>query len=90
MRQSRQTQTQQAAEPVLNPGEAALLERFRRLKEKQKSFVVRSIGLLLMNEAERPGRKAEHALVAVKWRVQGDGPFKTIERCTGVWETQRA
>lgn len=86
MKQTRKPQAQQASETALRPAEAALLDRFRRLKDKQQSFVLRSIGLLLMNESARPGRKAEHALVAVKWRVQGDQPFKTIEQCAGVWE----
>jgi len=86
MKQTRTPQAQQASETALRPAEAALLDRFRRLKEKQQGFVLRSVGLLLMNESAKPGRKAEHAMVAVKWRVQGDRPFKTIEQCTGTWE----
>jgi hypothetical protein len=86
MKQTRKPQAQQASETALPPNEAALLDRFRRLKDKQQSFVLRSIGLLLMNESARPGRKAEHAMVAVKWRAQGNTPIKTIEQCAGIWE----
>lgn len=86
MKQARNPQAQQASQTALQPAEAALLDRFRRLKDKQQSFVLRSIGLLLMNESARPGRKAEHAMIAVKWRVQGSRPFKTIEEASGIWE----
>ena len=86
MRQPRKPQPQLVSEPALQPGEMALIERFRRLKEKQKKFASRTIDLLLSNESVRSNAKAEHALIAVRWRAKGSNPLKTIEECKAIWE----
>jgi hypothetical protein len=86
MKQTGKPQSQLVSEPALHPSEVALIERFRRLKDKQKSFASRVIDMLVANEAARPGMKAEHAMLAVKWRAKGSSPIKVIEQCTGIWE----
>ena len=87
MRQTRKPQPQMMSEATLQPSEADLIERFRRLKDKQKSFASRTIDLLLSNDSARPKEKAEHVLLAVKWRMKDTRrPIKTIEQCRGVWE----
>jgi hypothetical protein len=86
MGQTRKPQPQIASAPAFDPSEVALIERFRRLKDKQKSFLSRSIDILLSNESARPGMKAEHAMLAVKWRAKGSNPIKVIEQCAGIWE----
>jgi hypothetical protein len=86
MRNTRKAQPQQVAESALQPDEAALVERFRRLKDKQKNFVSRIVDDLVVNEAAPPRAKVEHVLLAVKWGKHSTKPVKIIERCTGLWE----
>ena len=91
MRQPRKPQPQMVSEPNLQPGEAALLERFRRLKDGQKGFVSRTIDLLLSNQSARSNQRADHAFLAVWWRVKDSRrvPIKEIENCKAVWENPK-
>jgi hypothetical protein len=75
------------SEATLQPSEADLITRFRRLKDKQKSFASRTIDLLLSNDSLRPRDRAEHVVLAVKWRMKdARRPIKTIDECKGFWE----
>ena len=91
MREPRKPQPQMVSEPNLQPDEAALLERYRRLKDGQKSFLSRTIDLLLSNQSARSNQRADHTLLAVWWRApaRGERPDKRLERCKAIWENPK-
>lgn len=56
MKQTRKPKARVVSELALQPNEVALVERFRRLKDTQKSFASRVIDLLISNDSARPRR----------------------------------